>query len=121
MKLSIFYDNYCTNCTKFKTFIEKIDWLQKIDFKKLRTQNTTFQFKEINIELATQQMASFNGKWNYGFQSIYLILTRLPIFWPFMPLLFFLKITKIGQLIYRELALKRKIIPLHCDENSCGI
>ncbi len=117
----IFYDNFCTNCTKFSKLVEKLDWLKLIEIKELRDEFEKKQFSNINLELAKQQMASFNGKWNYGFQSIYLILTRLPIFWPFMPLLFFLKITKIGQLIYRELALKRKIIPLHCDENSCGI
>lgn len=119
--LIIFYDNFCTNCTRFSKLVGKLDWIKVIEIKKLRNEFETKQFSSINLELAKQQMASFSNKWHYGYNSLYYIFTRLPIFWPFIPLLFFLKITKIGQLIYRELALKRKIIPLHCDENSCKI
>lgn len=119
--LIIFYDNYCPNCSKFKTFIEKIDWLQKIDFKELRTQNHTNQFKDINLELAKQQMASYNRKWNYGYISLYLIFLKIPLFWIFIPLFWVLKISKLGQFFYTELALKRKIIPIHCNSEICEI
>ena len=76
---------------------------------------------DLKLELAHQQMASYTNKWNYGFVSIFLILSRLPIFWIFFPFLYIFKITGFGQLIYKELAIKRKIIPLHCDENSCKL
>ncbi|MDR2204883.1 MAG: hypothetical protein LBE36_01820, partial [Flavobacteriaceae bacterium] len=75
----------------------------------------------IDKSLAEKQMASFNGKWHYGFVSIYLIFLRLPLFWIFIPILFLLKISKLGQLLYSELALKRKIIPIHCSAESCEV
>ncbi|EKT4550157.1 conserved hypothetical protein [Flavobacterium psychrophilum] len=121
MKLTIFYDNYCPNCTKFANHIQKIDWLNLIDFKKLRNENHTNQFKEINIELAKQQMASYTNKWNYGYISLYLIFLRIPLFWISIPFFWLLKVTKFGQYLYKELALKRKIIPLHCDSETCEI
>lgn len=63
-------------------------------------------------------MASYkNGRWEYGFESIYRILKELPLFWFFIPLFYLLKITKIGDFLYDEFAIKRKIIPIHCDEN----
>lgn len=120
-KLLIFYDNWCPNCTKFANHIQKIDWLNLIDFKELRNENHTNQFIEINIELAKQQMASYTNKWNYGYISLYLIFLRIPLFWISIPFFWLLKVTKFGQYLYKELALKRKIIPLHCDSETCEI
>ena len=120
-KLIIFYDNWCPNCTKFANHIQKIDWLNLIDLKELRNENHTNQFIEINIELAKQQMASYTNKWNYGYISLYLIFLRIPLFWISIPFFWLLKVTKFGQYLYKELALKRKIIPLHCDSETCEI
>lgn len=118
--LIIFYDNWCPNCSKFASIIQKIDWLHLIDFKELRNEKHTNQFIEIDIELAKQQMASYTNKWNYGYISIYLIFLRIPLFWISIPFFWLLKITKFGQYLYKELALKRKIIPIHCDEEVCN-
>ncbi len=119
--LTIFYDNYCPNCTKFSKIVKKLDWLKLIQTKQLRNESDTNSFPDIDLELAKKQMASFNTKWHYGYNSIYLIFLRLPLFWIFIPFLYLFKITKLGQLLYTELALKRKIIPIHCDENICDI
>ena len=121
MKLTIFYDNWCPNCSKFTNLIQKLDWLHLINFKELRNENHTNQFIEINIELAKQQMASYTNKWNYGYISLYLIFKRIPLFWITIPFFWLLKITNFGQYLYKELALKRKIIPLHCDSETCEI
>jgi predicted DCC family thiol-disulfide oxidoreductase YuxK len=121
MKLTIFYDNHCPNCTSFVKQIKKLDWLQLIESKQLRNISETNQYPEINLELAKQQMASYNKNWNYGFKTIFLILVRIPLFWCITPILYLLQITTIGQKLYIELAQKRKIIPIHCDNNVCNI
>lgn len=120
-KITIFYDNWCPKCTQFIKIVKKLDLLTLIDNKQLRNIEHTKLFDDLNIELATKQMASYNNKWNYGYISIYLIIERIPFFWIFLPFFWILKITGLGQYLYRELAINRKIIPLHCDENSCGI
>lgn len=119
--LTIFYDNFCPNCTNFANLIQKLDWLKLIQIKQLRNEFETNLFYDFDINLALQQMASYHTKWLYGYKTLYYTFLRIPLFWIFIPLLYILKITKLGQLIYNELALKRKIIPIHCDLDSCKI
>ena len=120
-KITVFYDNWCPKCTQFIKIVKKLDLLTLIDNKQLSNIEHTKLFDDLNIELATKQMVSYNNKWNYGYISIYLIIERIPFFWIFLPFFWILKITGLGQYLYRELAINRKIIPLHCDENSCKI
>ena len=120
-KLTILYDNWCPNCTRFVNFIHQFDWLNLLDIKELRNEGTMEKMQSVNYDLAFKQMASFDEKWNYGFDSLYRISLRIPIFWISIPFLFVLKFTKIGDYLYNQLAVKRKIIPLHCDETSCEI
>lgn len=117
----IFYDNLCLNCTKFSKLVQKFDWLKLINIKQLRNELHTKPFSDIDLELAKQQMASYGSKWNYGYNSLFFVFARLPLFWIFIPFLYLLKISKLGQFIYCQLALKRKIIPIHCDDKICNI
>jgi len=120
-RLIILYDNYCPMCTKFVRLVSKLDWLDLIELEQLRNLDDLNKPIDVDLNLALKQMASYNGKWNYGYISIYCIFSRLPLFWILFPIFFLLKISGIGQFIYKELAVKRKIIPIHCDENSCKI
>lgn len=119
--LIIFYDNHCPNCTKLAKMVQKLDCLKLIQIKELRNELHINPFRDIDLQLAKQEMASFGKKWHYGYNSLYFIFARLPLFWLFIPFLYILKITTLGQLMYRELALKRKIIPIHCDAKICDI
>ena len=90
--------------------------MRKISFFKLR--KDSIDIENFDNNLALKKMASYkNGIWMYGFESIYRILKEIPLFWFFIPLFYFLKITRIGDFLYDEFAIKRKIIPIHCDEN----
>ena len=114
--LIIVYDDCCPYCIRFSKLIKKFDILRKISFFKLR--KDSIDVGNFNNDLALKKMASYkNGIWMYGFESIYRILKEIPLFWFFIPLFYFLKITRIGDFLYDEFAIKRKIIPIHCDEN----
>lgn len=117
----VFYDNWCPNCTRFINTVKKIDWLHGIREVPLRTPGLSSQYPGLDLQKAYKEMASYQGNWHYGFISIYLILIRLPLAWVFIPILFLLKILGIGEIIYKELAIKRKIIPIHCTDDSCQI
>jgi predicted DCC family thiol-disulfide oxidoreductase YuxK len=119
--LTLFYDNHCPNCTRFAKFAKKFDWFKLLKIKQLRNTEHLNSISGIVQNIAEKQMATFGGKWNYGFVSIYLIFLRLPLFLVFVPILFILKISKLGQFFYSELALKRKIIPIHCSKEMCEI
>lgn len=121
-KLTIFYDDWCEKCAKFSHFVVKNDVFRLVEVKPLRKSVDFQKVIGVDFQKTTTQMASYDGeRIYYGFNSIYMIFKRLPIFWIFFPLLFLLKITKMGHLLYNEFALRRKIIPLHCDENNCSI
>lgn len=114
--LIIVYDDWCPYCIRFSKLIKKFDFLRKISFFKLR--KDSIDIENFDNNLALKKMASYkNGIWMYGFESIYRILKEIPLFWFFIPLFYFLKITRIGDFLYDEFAIKRKIIPIHCDEN----
>lgn len=119
-KIIILYDNWCPICRQSIKIVELLDWFNLIDKKQLRNNQDLPKYEILNLELATQQMASYTNTWNYGFISIFYISIRLPVFWIFIPFLFILKISGLGQFLYKELALKRKVIPIQCDENSCN-
>lgn len=118
-KLTIVYDNWCPNCKRFISIVKSLDWLKLIYYIELRNPKAKKTLTGFDLVLASQQMASFDNKWHYGFNSIYQILLRLPTFWLTIPILFVLKITKFGHFLYKEIALKRKIIPLHCKDKIC--
>ncbi len=99
-----------------------MDWYSLIIIKQLRNPKHIQEFGNVDIELAQEKMAScIENKWNYGYNSISLIFSRLPIFWVISPLLYLLKITKVGELLYRELATKRNIVSIHCKETNCSV
>ncbi|MFP3590483.1 thiol-disulfide oxidoreductase DCC family protein [Chryseobacterium sp. SIMBA_038] len=116
--LVVYYDGWCPRCTKFMKTVKKIDWLQAIDFHSLRDRGS---MKGIDFALAEKQMASYSNSWAYGYESIFRILSRLPLLWLFFPVLWLMQVTKIGQALYIQLAVNRKIIPIHCDDNVCNI
>jgi predicted DCC family thiol-disulfide oxidoreductase YuxK len=119
--VSVFYDNWCPNCSRFVRIVSKFDWFNLIEYKELRNLEQLSRFKDIDIVLAKEQMASYSNEWNYGYVSLYFIFLRIPLLWILFPLFYFLKVTKIGQHLYVQLALKRKVLPLHCDSNSCNV
>lgn len=120
-KIIIYYDNYCPNCTRFIKIVEKFDWWCIIIPKQLRNLEHINNAIGIDKSLAEKQMASYDGKWSYGYLTLFKIFLRLPILWSFLPIFFILWITKIGQFFYMQLAVNRQIIPLHCTEDSCEL
>lgn len=118
-KLTFIYDNWCPRCTRFARFVKAIDWFNWLKPVELRPLNST-QFIELDKSLATKEMASYaQGKWHYGFVSIFHIALRTPIFWLICPIIAVFHYTGIGELLYKKLAVERSVIPLHCQEESC--
>lgn len=117
----IYYDNCCPNCTRFANLVEKLDWLHALKVKQLRNAEHLKNALGINKKLAEKQMASFDGQWFYGFETLFRIFLRIPLFWIFIPIFWLLKISGIGQYLYLQLAVNRQIVPLHCTEESCEI
>lgn len=120
-KTIILYDNWCGLCTNFARVCQQLDWFNALSFRELRNSAEQEKFPLLNVKLATEQIASVkNGIWKYGFDSLLRIFLKIPLFWIFIPLIFLLKITGLGQFLYYQLAVSRKIIPLHCHLKDCS-
>lgn len=82
-KLTVFYDNWCPNCSSFAKLMKKHDLLDKIiivEFRNLSIEESR-KFLELDKEIAKRQMATYsNLKYSYGFESIFKIFIRIPLF-----------------------------------------
>lgn len=118
-KLLVFIDGWCPMCRKFGHRIQRTDMLHLIVIQDIRNSEL---FPKKYQDKALQRMASINQqqKIYFGFDTIFNIALRIPYFWILIPFLFLLKITQIGAFLYKQLALRRTIIPIHCHEN-CNI
>lgn len=99
----------------------KIRLAHLIEIKQLRNSEHINSETGINKKLAEQQMASFDGSWSYGYKTLFKIFLRIPLFWIFVPIFWLLNITNLGQYLYIQLAINRKIIPIHYTEDSCEL
>lgn len=120
--MTVYYDNWCKNCTRFMNFAHKMDWLELVSSRELRNEDHTKNVEGLDLVLAEEQLASVSvGKWKYGYDSLYRIFLRIPLFWLFIPFFWLLKITRLGQFLYMQLAVNRQIIPLHCKDYDCEV
>lgn len=119
-KLKVFVDGWCPMCRKFGRILEKLDVLNRISLQDIRTAevpNQEFRAKGLKAIASIKD----NEKIYFGFDSIFQIFKLIPFLWIFIPFLYLLKITKIGEFLYSELAMKRTIIPLHCDKDCDAV
>lgn len=115
-KLLFVYDNGCPHCTGATHVFHKIDWLNKITSIQLRDGKIINQLPGLDTDKAQKEMAVFyKNKWSYGFDNFVVIFRKLPLLWIFVPFMYVLKWTKLGDFIYRKAALKRIIVPEYCE------
>lgn len=118
--MTVYYDNWCKNCSRFMRLIHNLDWLKLVSSKELRNESHTKNVDGLDVVLAEEQLASVsNDKWKYGYDSLYRVFARIPLFWMFLPFFWLLKITRLGQYLYMQLAVNRQVIPLHCGKENC--
>jgi predicted DCC family thiol-disulfide oxidoreductase YuxK len=115
MKLTIFYDGWCPYCSRFARWVKRWDWLARVDTKDIRQT----QDMQIDALRSLKQMASirYDAKVQYGFSSLLEVAKNLPVLYILVPFAYGLKIIGLGDFLYNALAIRRKIIPLHCNEN----
>ena len=113
----IYIDSWCPMCVRFGSWLKRLDIFNGIRQADIRT----YEGSAISKEKGLEQLASINrhSRVFYGYESIWQILVRLPLLWVFVPVFYILKVSRLGHLAYKELAIKRQIIPLHCKEEDC--
>jgi predicted DCC family thiol-disulfide oxidoreductase YuxK len=121
MQVTVFYDDYCPLCKKSKVFLEKIDITHQLFFDGVRGSHIKEKYPDLDLVKSIERMATFyQNKYRFGFNSIFLIVRRLPLLWIFIPLFIILKLSKLGDIFYNYIASSRGILPYSCDEH-CNI
>lgn len=117
IKLTLFVDGWCALCKHFAKKVSKYDIHNYIAIEDIRVSSHPL----INPKKALKALASIDSKGRvfYGFDTIHQLCLTLPILFIFSPISFLLKISRLGAFLYNELAVRRTIIPLHCDEKKC--
>lgn len=117
IKLTLYIDGWCPMCKRFAKKIALFDRKQQIAIKDIRI----VSHPNIDLEKAVKALASIDQKGNvyYGFDTIHQLCFTLPFLLVVTPITYFLKISRIGHFLYNELAVRRTIIPLHCNEDNC--
>ncbi len=118
-KLTVLYDDWCPLCSRFARAVKRADWLKLVRLLPLRATAPTSHLRGLDKELASRQLATFNGRWHYGFASMLLIAKRLPLLWPLLPLALMLKYLGLGQFLYVKFAAGRSMLSIHC-QGACN-
>ena len=115
--LIIYIDSWCPMCMRFGASLKCLDIFNAIRQADIRSYKGTVISKEKGLT----QLASINRQSRvfYGYDSILQIVVRLPLLWGIVPFCYILKVSRLGHWAYKELAVKRQIIPLHCKEKDC--
>ena len=114
----IYIDSWCPMCMRFGACLKYLDIFNGIHQADIRSYKGTIISKEKGlIELASINRQS---RVYYGYDSILQIVVRLPLLWLFVPFFYILKVSRLGHWAYKELSVKRQIIPLHCKEKDCS-
>jgi hypothetical protein len=85
-QIIIFLRQLLSNLHKFYENYKKNDWFKLFIIIQLRNSDHIRDFKDLDTEMSKDRMASYlNNKWYYGYDSIFFIFSRLPVFWFIMP------------------------------------
>jgi predicted DCC family thiol-disulfide oxidoreductase YuxK len=67
-QITIFYDNYCPNCTNFSKLVQKLDWLKLIQIKELR--NEPIRVQDGHERIAFSPTSAIRQNFKNGKSSI---------------------------------------------------
>jgi predicted DCC family thiol-disulfide oxidoreductase YuxK len=117
LKLIVLYDSWCPICTRTTKIIRSLDAFNLIHLISFRESKDS-KIYSIPVGLLEQEMysVSSHNKIYSGYDTILQIAVRTPLILIY-PLLYLMKISKIGYFLYRHIAKNRKIV---CD-SSCRI
>ncbi|OYD06939.1 DCC1-like thiol-disulfide oxidoreductase family protein [Paludifilum halophilum] len=121
-KITVFYDGWCPFCTRSVHTAKKLDGFGLIHFVSFREPGVTASYGLDPDRLEKRLHSTKDGlHFHEGIDGIIQMVSRLPLLWPFWPLLILSRRLGIGQRVYDWIAGKRTIIPAGgCDEH-CSI
>ncbi|MCS1352297.1 thiol-disulfide oxidoreductase DCC family protein [Mechercharimyces sp. CAU 1602] len=119
----MFYDGWCPLCRSSVSRLEKIDFFHLIQYRSFRDPGIVERYR-LDLSKAEQRMLSkrmTDEHYVEGIDSFILIMSRLPLLWPLIALLYLAKGLGVGQAVYDFVAKRRKIVPAGTCTKECAI
>jgi|SRR5690625_909734 len=111
----VYYDSFCTLCTKNARIWKKIDWFNKLKLISFRSLNDYPQQMEEQLHVFAK------GRWYVGFTAFIQIVKALPLLWICLPFMYLAKWCRLGDAIYEKVAKWRfHIFGQYCS-GQCAI
>lgn len=112
----IYYDSFCSMCTKSSIIWKKFDWNNHLTFESFR--DLEHYPKAMEESLHVNQ----KGEWFSGYNALIQITKQLPLLWILIPFMHVFKRLGLGDAIYKMVAHNRKLVPVHqCQDGVCQI
>jgi predicted DCC family thiol-disulfide oxidoreductase YuxK len=120
----VLYDGQCPLCIKSAETIKRFDWFHTLHFQNARDVDAIPQREPpLDLERLLQQMHLItpdNKHVYYGFKGFRWIAWRLPVLWPFAPLLYLPGVPAVGEKTYLWIARNRyRLVP--CQDGVCHL
>jgi predicted DCC family thiol-disulfide oxidoreductase YuxK len=120
----ILYDGDCPLCRKTSAVLKRFDWLRRLRFHNCRdTAGIPANTAHLNADRMIQEMHVLTPDRKHalsGFRAVRWIAGRVPVMWPFYPLLFVPGMARLGQRLYLWVARNRfRLVP--CRDGVCTI
>jgi len=103
----LIYDGNCRLCRRTVAALRTVDFLNRVQYVNAFDSKAleNFGLDRLNSGDLLKDMHAVNGKKVYrGFYAYRALISRIPLLWPVLPLLFLGPIAKIGNRIYRHVA-----------------
>ncbi len=114
------YDGHCLFCVRTAFCFRIFDWLHGIRFENIRdveVRNTHARGISLQELDRVVHVRMPDGTLRDSFDGIRVLLRRLPLAWPLVPVLWFPGMKHIGTPVYDFVAARRR----RCDDESCRI
>ncbi len=122
--ITVFHDGWCPRCTQARERLTRLDWLGRLEFVSIREQGVAERAGVSPERLAARLHVHSprTGLWAEGIWAVAAITARIPLLWPFWPLVTLAGLSGLGQPVYDFVARRRAIVPVgQCDENGCPL
>lgn len=123
-RATLLYDGSCEFCRRGVRLLDRLDWLNRLQFANLRDPN---QWPESHVELDADRMieemhlVTPDGKDVYaGYDAFRWIAARMPSTWAIWPFLFIPGVPQIGRRIYAWVA-KNRFGLVSCQDGACEL
>ncbi len=120
----VLFDGQCKFCTKGIRSLQRLDFFNQLEFVSLHDPMVAIRFPDLTYDMLMDQMwiVGQNGKRYGGSDAVRYLTRRLPILYPFAPLLHFPGTSWFWRKAYQFVASRRyQIAGRECADGTCSI